>query len=382
MGRLKQLERDTKRLNRNLKIFSEGDKKIRECKKSGKKAVLIMVDSFYRAGAQRVAATLADGLSEYYSVTLFCKKKDDPEYPAPEGVGILYLPQFIGDKEEQARYEERYVKWIKMRLRIKASISMLFWMNDMNVRCRVRDKVICCERNNPSKKEPENMSRICSIYEQADHVVFQSQKVRDLFPESVKNHSSIILNPTQTDVKRKGSTRHRIVNIGRLHPQKNQGMLIRAFNEFHISHPEYELSIYGDGSERRKLEELVHDLGLEDAVVFHGNTENVHEEAADAEMAVLSSDYEGLPNALLECMMMGMACISTACEGAVDVIDNNENGLLTGIGDEKALAEAMTRLADDPLLRKKLGDNAMKSSERFRKDRIIAQWRQLIEDLK
>ena len=381
MGRLKQLERDTKRLNRNLRIFSEGDKKIKECKKSGRKAVLIMVDSFYRAGAQRVAATLADGLSEDYSVTIFCKKKDTLEYPVPKGVGMLYLPTFIGDKEEQARYEERYVKWIKMRLRIKASISMLFWMNDMNVRCRARDKVICCERNNPSKKEPENMGRICSIYEQADHVVFQSQKVRDLFPESVKSHSSIILNPTLTEIKRKEPSRHRIVNIGRLHPQKNQKMLIRAFNEFYRSHPGYELSIYGDGEERRNLEGLIHDLGLEDAVILHGNTDNVHEEAADAEMVVLSSDYEGLPNALLECMMMGMACISTACEGAVDVIDNNENGLLTEIGDEKALAEAMALLADDPALRKKLGDNAQKSSGRFRKDRIIAQWKQLIEDL-
>ena len=365
----------------NLRIFISEEKKIRNCKRKDRKAILILIDSFYRAGSQRVAAELAGGLSKNYAVTVICKRKLEPEYPVAKDVNILYIPEFAGRGKEQLDCRIKFIRWVKRKLKTKVSISLLLPMNSLNVNTRAGEKVICSERNNPSKREPENMDLIRGIYEEADHVVFQSQAVRNLFPQSVQSHSSVIRNPVDVEVKRKSETRHRIVSIGRLHPQKNQELLIRAFDDFHSDHPEYELAVYGEGYERLKLETLVHDLGLEGAVLLPGNIVNVHEAVADAEMFVLSSDYEGLPNALLECMTMGMPCISTACDGAVDVITDHENGLLTQPGNKKELTDAMQLLAEDSALREKLGMNAMRSSEMFRKDRIIEQWEQLIENL-
>ena len=98
-------------------------------------------------------------------------------------------------------------------------------------------------------------------------------------------------------------------------------------------------------------------------------------------MFVLSSRYGGLSNALLECLSMGIACISTRCEGSTDVIRDGENGLLIDIGSEEQMTAAMTYLAEDAKIREGLGSQARKTSERFEAEIVIGQWEELIEEL-
>ena len=127
-----------------------------------------------------------------------------------------------------------------------------------------------------------------------------------------------------------------------------------------------------------KLKQLARDLGVAESVVFEGNRQDVHDQIRDAEMFVLSSDFEGLSNALLECMSMGIACISTDCEGSVDVIRDRENGLLTKRGDEKGLTEAMCLLASDPAVRKTLETRAMQDMKAFDRDLVVLEWEKVI----
>ena len=98
-------------------------------------------------------------------------------------------------------------------------------------------------------------------------------------------------------------------------------------------------------------------------------------------MFVLSGRYEGLSNALLECLSMGIACISTRWEGSTDVIRDGENGLLIDIGSEEQMTAAMTYLAEDAKIREDLGSQARKTSERFEAEIVIGQWEELIEEL-
>jgi glycosyltransferase involved in cell wall biosynthesis len=156
-------------------------------------------------------------------------------------------------------------------------------------------------------------------------------------------------------------------------------MLIRAFVKFLKDHPGYTLSIYGSGELESELRELSAELGAERAVLFHGNVENIHSEIADAEMFVLSSDYEGLSNALLEAMMMGIPCISTACEGSTDVIRSGENGILVPVGDEGELCRAMCSLADDEKKRKEIAGEGRKTGEGFSKEKVTEKWIEMIE---
>ena len=348
-----------------------------------KDSIFVMVYSLHGGGAERVAANLANGLSETYHVVMFCFRKKSKEYPLEEGVEKVYIPtRLYGTIEERQKMMESYVRTYKKVRKPAAAISFMYSMNRMNVHTASGETVICSERNYPVKREPEHMEEIASLYREADHVVFQSSTVRDLFDEETASHSSIILNPVSVSCLRKEKTARRIVNIGRLNPQKNQAMLIRAFADFHAAHSDYKLSIYGEGDLYDELEALAESLGVSGSVILHGNVENIHEAASDCEMFVLSSDYEGLSNALLECMMMGMPCISTRCPGSADVIQNGENGILTDVGSEEQLSSAMALLADNAGLRESLGRAARITAENFRQEIITRQWADLIGNLR
>ena len=114
-----------------------------------------------------------------------------------------------------------------------------------------------------------------------------------------------------------------------------------------------------------------------------GLSADVARDIKDARAFVLSSDYEGVPNALLEAMALGLPCIATDCLGGGPrmVIEDGVNGLLIPMGDEAALAEAMRRLLRDPEAAERMGRAARETAESFRPDRVFADWRQYVEDI-
>ena len=347
----------------------------------GRPVLLILCASLYGGGAERVACRLANGLSRRWQVWFLYLRDKGERYPLDSAVHTVATPFFpCESREELAQKRAEYVREVKRELDPAATISFLFTMNRINTETLGKGLVICSERNSPLKRDPFRLAEIERFYEAADHVVFQSEAVRSVFSEKVRMHSTVLPNPVGVTCLRRGGSR-RIVNVGRLTPQKNQAMLLRAFAAFHRDHGEYTLSLFGEGELEEELRGLADTLGLRDAVRFHGQVRDVHEEIVDGEMFVLSSDYEGLSNALLECMMMGFACISTRCEGSVDVIRDGENGLLIDIGDEAQLTAAMARLAEDGALREALGAEARRTMEAFREDRVIARWERLLEEL-
>ena len=339
--------------------------------------ILMMCSSFYGGGAERVACRLASGLTERYNVYfLYIQDKGQSYYLDPR-IQTVAMPFFYGSWDDINACRAKYVQGLKAVLNIRTAVSFMYTMNRVNVESGGNAVIICSERNNPRKRYPERMPEIDRLYASADHVVFQSETVRSMFSPAVRAHGSIILNPVEVSCMRRGGSR-RIVNVGRLVPQKNQAMLLRAFAAFYRNHGDYTLSFYGAGELLEQLQALAGSLGLKDAVQFHGQVWDVHAAIADAEMFVLSSDYEGLSNALLECMMMGFPCISTRCEGSVNVIESGKNGILTDVGSEEQLAEAMTLLADHGELRERLGVQARRSAAQFEKEPVLRQWEQLI----
>ncbi len=267
---------------------------------------------------------------------------------------------------------------LKKERRIDATVSFLFPASHENLMARCGDRIITSERANPKKYMPEQFWRTRILYALSDHVVFQSELVRGYYGAWTRSHSSVIRNPVTVACTADPVRRHRVVTMGRVVEQKNHRMLIRSFAAFHRDFPEYTLSIYGWGDLTEELQGLIGELGAEDCITLEGNVRDIHERIRDAEMFVLSSNYEGLSNALLECMTMGIACISTKCEGSTDVIRDGENGLLTEIGDEQGLADAMRRLASDPALRRRLEQGALEEAKNFTPERIVKQWEEVI----
>ena len=349
--------------------------------KKRKKRILFIISSLYGGGAERVCCVLASEFAKKYNVIVLYRNDKGRAYPLNPRVRTIMMnvkddgPGHPMQKILRPFYKYGSCRKLKKIFRPDVSISFLFDFNKLNVLSRGNCRIICSERNNPRKRN----SRIEFLftkwfYKKADCVVFQSDLIKNMYSEKIKAHSVVITNPVCVTVKASPNRSHRIVNMGRFVAQKNQAMLLRSFAVFHQQFSDFTLTIYGEGELFEELECLAKELKISDFVEFPGNVEDVHQKISDAEIFVLSSDFEGMSNALLECMSMGIACISTACEGSVDVIKDGVNGLLVPVGDETALTEAMCRLAKDEGLRRRLEKNALKDMEAYTPEKIARQW--------
>ena len=118
--------------------------------------------------------------------------------------------------------------------------------------------------------------------------------------------------------------------------------------------------IYGDGYLKGELEKHIQWLGLLDSVELAGSVRNLEDRIYDSALFVLSSDFEGMPNALLEAMSLGLPVISTDASGGGprEVIRSGTNGILVPIRDKDAIANAMIEVLTDYEYGEKLASNA------------------------
>jgi glycosyltransferase involved in cell wall biosynthesis len=173
-----------------------------------------------------------------------------------------------------------------------------------------------------------------------------------------------------------------IIGVGRLSSQKGFSYLIKAIHIIDREGIQCRLLILGKGKEDKKLKKLVKDLCIDDKVIFLGFQENPYKYLAKSTLFVLSSLYEGLPNALLEALSLGVPSIATRCPtGPEEIITDGVDGILVPPADEKALANAIKKLLLVKNLRKRLSEAARKRAEDFRVEKIIKQYENVIDNV-
>ncbi len=231
---------------------------------------------------------------------------------------------------------------------------------------------------------PEVARKRNKYYPMAARSVVQTQGAKDYFPPEVQKNMVIIPNPVKMDLPEPyvGKRTKTVVNYCRLTAQKNLGLLIDAFSDFHKTHPEYQLHIYGEGELRQELVEKIQEMGLSHCAAISNFDAHIHEKIVDAGMYVSTSDWEGFPNSLLEALSIGLPCISTDCDfGPRDLIENNVNGILIPMNDRQALYEAMCRIAEEEAFAKQLGEAAIKTREIYSADKIGQEWLRLLQSV-
>lgn len=186
----------------------------------------------------------------------------------------------------------------------------------------------------------------------AKKVVFQSHGAQAYYGQEILKKSCIILNPFDPSYLKQcnsAKTDKTIISVGRLCAQKNQYMQIEAFKLIKDRYPEYKLLIFGEGPLRQKLQSQIDRYQLSGRVILKENSNNIFEELEKAEIFILTSDYEGMPNVLIEAMAMGLPCISTDYSpgGAREFIQNGKNGCLIECGNSNRLAETISELIDN-----------------------------------
>ena len=349
--------------------------------------LLIVLGSMGRGGAERVISHISNyfaskGWKVYIALLLFNKV----DYDLNPNIEVINLSGNTSSRIKRFPYWikslRKTVKSIKPNaiLSFAARISIVVQLSCLGIPV----DITVSERNDPYMDGRSKLIDILTrfLYPKAKAVVFQTKRAEGYFDKINLTNSIIIPNPISINCEKGDHTLKKIVTVGRLTKQKNQEMLIRAFAEVWEKYPEYSLWIYGDGELRVELEQLVKEFRIEKNVVFGGNVEDVHSRIADAEMFVLPSNYEGLSNALLEAMMMGLPCISTRCAGSDEYIVNKENGILVEIDDKNEMKEAILSYIENREFMERCGDNAKEVYQRVSKEVVLQKWYMLIADCK
>ena len=248
--------------------------------------------------------------------------------------------------------------------------------------------LIYSERNDPNKVNQGRKDRLFrKIVERRAHgIVFQTEGAKACYSPAVQRKSRVILNPLDTrklpEYVPDGESRE-IVTVGRLSEQKNHRLLISAFAELAPAFPDYCLKIYGSGPLEDALREQIRGLHLQERVLLMGNSAHVLQDIRSSALFVFSSDFEGLPNALMEAMAMGLPCISTDCSpgGARMLIHSGENGLLVPCGDVSALSGAMVYMLRHRREALAMGSKAKALKNQIQAETIAVQWLEYIEQI-
>ena len=248
-------------------------------------------------------------------------------------------------------------------------------------------KVVSCERGDPFEFSSFWKFIITWTYKKSDYCVFQLEKARDFFGSKVAKHSFVIPNPyvpVENNIPFDGERKKTIVSAGRFSLQKRFDVLIQAFAKVREAHPDYQLILYGEGDDFLvEYKRLVKHLSIEDCVRFPGYVKNVAAHIREDGIFVLSSDFEGIPNALIEAMSVGIPVVATDCTpgGPAFLTNNGERGLLVPVHNVEAMAEAINRLIEKPELAKSLSRKEVDIVDILDIDVINKKWIEIFQTI-
>ncbi len=354
------------------------------------KKVLFYINAINGGGAERVMVNLSSSFAKNgYNVIFVTSYYDQWEYPLEVSVKRISL-----EKTEivQSRFKKNFTRILKLRLICKKEKPdvVISFMAEPNYRALIATiglptKNIISVRNDPKREYKGRIGKLLASYllPITDGCVFQTEEAQGRFPRRLRNKSTIIFNSVKDDFYRieRSPLRGRIVTCGRLEEQKNHKMLIRSFAFIANKYPEVQLLIYGEGSLREEISNLINKERLDSHVKLMGTSDDIPDVLKEAEVFVISSDYEGMPNALMEALAVGVPCISTDCPcgGPHVLIEHGVNGLLVPAGDESKMAEAMDTLLGNKEYAHKLGIKAREKAYAYQADNIFEKWREYVE---
>lgn len=344
--------------------------------------IIIVINSSGRGGAERVAFILAGWLMNQFGIQVsICALQESKKMRYPiDGYDYINLKgkhKIIGLR--------RFVKNKHADIVLTMGVPLCVYSVPALVGLNV--KHIVSERNSPANFAGKWITKVLSrmLMKTADGFVFQTKQAQAYYGGSIAKRSVVIPNPiidlsdfpsVQTEKREK-----KIVAVGRLAKQKNFKQLIDAFSSLQDKYSDYKLIIYGDGPERGALERHIKEKGLFERVSLPGTTEQVHHVIATAALFVMSSDFEGMPNALMEAMALGLPCISTDCPcgGPAELIKNGVNGILVPVGNKNAMVAAMKCILDSNELSDQLSKEAINIRYTHNKDIICKLWQGYFE---
>ena len=350
--------------------------------------IAMLIGALTKGGAERVMVNLAGYFADKgYRVTMVTQYQKENEYPLNEKVKRV-ISDITDDEVTGSRLINFLRRFKKLRNIWKSEqpdviLSFIGKNNMMAVLTSLflGIPVAVSVRADPEQEYYNSWMKFMArhLFAWAGGVVLQTRRCFDFFPKKVQKKAVILKNPVSRDFFRErfeGEREKEIVAVGRIDENKNHEMLLRAFAGLAHEFPAYRLVIYGEGDCRERLTALAGEMGLSDRILFPGSTDHVADAIYKARVFVLPSNTEGVPNTLIEAMVMGLTVISTDCPcgGPADLIKDGVNGLLTPVGDVDKMKENLHRLIKDVQMADRLGKAAVKTGESYQPQRVYREW--------
>lgn len=361
-----------------------------------------------QGGAQRVVSNLANEFVQNgYEVLIATEWFSEDEFELDPRVQHVHVGLREGDENRNRVVQFcRRVRYLRAFLREYRPDILIPFAHRANYRALMAARhlvldygtsrhevpVIVCPRINPIGYYDgfTDKIQIHWLFPGAAGGVFQTAGQREFFAPYLQDNSVIIVNPVNDKyigVPVPAERDKAVVHHARLVDFKNQPMLCRAFIRVHETHPDYVLRIYGPDSEdgtREILEGIIRDAHAEEWIQLLGGRSDLEQVLPHGAVYAYTSDYEGMPNSLLEAMALGLPCVSTDCPcgGPRELIEDGVSGILVPVGDEDAMVENINRLIEDRDLAERMGAAAAASiAARCNTHAIYEQWRTYIDSV-
>ena len=335
-------------------------------------------------GSERVISILANKLSERgHEVEIICYNKHIVFYPINSSVKIVFA-------EEECKSSNIIKKMIWLRRHIiqeKPEIVIPFMVAVYSctlialLGCRI--PVLSSVRNDPRLGRRIYKFARRTILPLSTHIVVQTKHIKDYFPKKLHDKITIIYNPVNDRIfdvlSNNYSKQNRIISVGRLFPQKNQKMMICAFSKIASEFTNWKLVLFGEGPLRPELENLIKEKNMTGRIELPGRSEMVLEEVAKSKLFCMSSYYEGMSNAMIEAICLGLPIISTKVSGTEELVQDGYNGYLLEDNDIDGLAYRFKEMMSHEENIHLFGQRNREQVYKFKTEAIVNQWENLIK---
>jgi glycosyltransferase involved in cell wall biosynthesis len=355
------------------------------------KKILFYINSLNRGGAERVFSVLANEFNKTGYKTVFVTSfKASLEYTLDANVKRYSIEEneikdgFLKKNIRRTKTLRKIIKSEKPDFVVstspEANFRLLF--STIGIKCKKVITIISDCKHEYAGKVYAFLAK--TLYRRANGIICQTNEEKIWFPKSIQKKCTIIYNPIDERFFEfeQPKVRNGIVAVGRLVPLKRHIDIINAFNKIHDKVHD-DLIIYGDGPCKQELLQRINELGLENRVCLAGKVDDVAVKIYDAKLFVHASEYEGLSNAIMEAMTLGLPCLLTDCDGgcARELLEDQKNGFLVKVGDVNDLAKKMSLILNNDDLINELSYKSKKKAEEFRGGRVFEQWKCYIEKL-
>lgn len=338
-------------------------------------------------GAERVLSILANYWANLpnHRVTLVTYDQKEPFYTLDEKVRRITIP--LGQESASTLQgfilTAKRVQALRKLLKKHRPSAVVSFMHLNNIRTLLAAKglgipVLISERSNPFVDTiPGFWNRLRTLtYPWASTIILQTEASREFFPAALHPRCTVIPNPIDAPKVRRegprGDGEKVLISMGRLVDAKGFDWLLTSFAKISDKVPGWKLRILGEGDLRAPLEQQRKELGLEDRVELPGQITDTQAELAKADLYVLSSRYEGFPNALAEAMAVGLPAVAFDCKyGPRDVIRPDVDGVLVPAENLDELSAALLDLMTDDAKRERLAQSAAELTERFGTEKVM-----------